>query len=125
MVPGDSAAPGAGIGQGTSDGASAAAAAGNGSAADYVAVVRAWLERHKRYPRLARQRGTQGVAVVVFSIRADGTLLSHQVAQSSGHASLDRAAADMVERASPFPPVPPGLGGGRLTLTVPVDFSLR
>jgi protein TonB len=37
---------------------------------------------------------------------------------------LDQAAVAMVRRASPFPPIPAGLGSS-LTVNVPVRFDLR
>ena len=96
-----------------------------GGAPGYAALVQAWLERHKRYPTAARQRGVEGVVVMSFTIAVDGTVLSQRVDAGSGSHMLDRAAEDMVQRASPLPPVPPAFGVDRLTLTVPIAFSLR
>jgi protein TonB len=38
---------------------------------------------------------------------------------------LDQAALAMVQRASPFPPFPPGFARARLDFTAPIRFDLR
>lgn len=48
-----------------------------------------------------------GTVIVAYSIGVDGSLLSHQVTQSSGHKVLDDAVVAALERAAPFPPIPP------------------
>ena len=53
------------------------------------------LERE--YPPLLRDAGVGGTAVVWFFIDENGRVLDTQVAQSSGHASLDQAALDVAE----------------------------
>ena len=50
--------------------------------------------------------------------------MSAVVARSSGVPALDQAALDMLRRASPMPVIPSELGLERLTLTIPVEFSL-
>ncbi len=50
------------------------------------------------YPPLARERGLEGRVVLRAEVGADGSALSVTVAQSSGHAILDRAARDAVQR---------------------------
>lgn len=50
-----------------------------------------------RYPSIARRRGYEGVSVVEFEIRKDGTCGRIQVVSSSGYSSLDNAAITAVE----------------------------
>lgn len=49
----------------------------------------------------------QGVAVVGFTVAADGALRQVQVLQSSGNAALDEVALDHIRRSAPFPAPPP------------------
>ena len=49
----------------------------------------------------------RGVAVVGFTISADGRLRQVQVLQSSGNADLDEIALDHIRRSAPFPAPPP------------------
>lgn len=66
-------------------------------------AVRAWLERHKRYPRAAAQRGIEGEATLQLDLDAAGGVRSTAIVRSSGHGVLDDEVARMVARATPFP----------------------
>ncbi|SPJ22584.1 energy transducer TonB family protein [Palleronia abyssalis] len=77
--------------------------AGNAAAANYPGQVMARLSRVGRPSVRAR-----GTAVVAFSVAGSGGLASAGIARSSGSAELDRAAVQLVRRAAPFPPPPPG-----------------
>lgn len=109
--------------QGSGDDSAAGGAAG--AQADYIAALRAWLERHKEYPRRARMRRQEGVAVLRFVVARDGEVLEYALAKGSGHAALDREVEAMIRRASPLPAMPDGMNRERLELVVPVQFSLR
>ena len=111
---------------GNTDSASASSGGGMpGSSADYLALVQAWLERHKEYPRRAQLRRIEGTAVLRFVMDRDGKVLSFRLERGSGHAVLDEAVREMVERASPFPPLPAEIHQANLELVVPVSFYLR
>ena len=69
------------------------------------------------YPIMARIQGLQGVTLVRFEIRNDGAPDHVEVAESSGHGILDKAARRSVQRAAPLPWV-----YGRIE--VPVRFAL-
>jgi protein TonB len=102
------------------------AAGGNPAAQrNYFAQLAAWLNKHKRYPRRAQQRRQEGTVKVRFMIDRSGRVLSHRIIGSSGHALLDREVEAMLARASPLPPVPAEIGQTRLSITLPVAFSLR
>lgn len=85
----------------------------------------AHLERHKRFPSQAQARRLRGTVLVAFSLDRSGRVLTQAVNTSSGHASLDAAALDMLVRAQPLPPPPPEIHGAVLQLTVPVRFFLN
>lgn len=96
-----------------------------GARRSYLNQVLARIARHKRYPRDARRDGATGVVTVSFVILANGALEATRVTKSSGDHRLDKAALDMLQRAAPFPPLPRELAVDRLTLTLPVEFSLH
>ncbi|WP_371345334.1 energy transducer TonB [Ancylobacter sp. IITR112] len=101
----------------------AGAATSNSRAqANWRSRLMAHLNRHKRYP--AGENGT-GKAKVAFSINRAGQVLSARLAGSSGNPRFDEEAVAMVRRASPVPPPPADVGGGTISFTVPVVFSLR
>lgn len=85
----------------------------------------AHLERHKRFPAQAQSRRLRGTVLVGFSLDRSGMVLTQAVNTSSGHASLDAAALDMLDRAQPLPAPPPEIIGTVLQLTVPVRFFLN
>ncbi len=102
-----------------------AQAASSGPPPDYLATILARLARYKLYPRAAQLAREEGTVHLRFTIARDGAVLRWSIIQGSGHERLDQAAEQMIERASPLPPLPPTLGGDRLEVTVPVRFALR
>lgn len=96
-----------------------------GTAADYMALLQAWLEKHKEYPRQAQIHRQEGTALLFFIIDREGRVISYRVQQSSGHTILDREVEEMIERAQPLPRMPDGMGQARLELIVPVQFRLK
>jgi len=84
---------------------------------DRLREIRERIQAAVVFPPLARMRQLEGVAQVRFEIAADGRPLGIAVADSTGHAILDRAALAAVAEAAPLPWVY-GL------LEVPVRFEL-
>lgn len=91
----------------------------------YIGALLAALDRHKEYPAQARWRRAEGIAVLRFAMRRDGTVVAWRIVQTTGHDDLDAAVVRMIQRASPLPPPPPELAGDPVDLVVPVRFSLR
>lgn len=96
-----------------------------GATADYFAHLRAWLERHKRYPRRAQLRRQEGTVMLRFVMDPEGRVLSYRIERSSGHRLLDEEVREMIERASPLPAMPEDMQQAQLELVVPVSFFLR
>jgi TonB family protein len=71
--------------------------------AEQWAVIESAIERSKSYPRLARERGIQGVAHVRFKLRTTGDVESVEIVKSSGYDILDTASIRTVYRAAPMP----------------------
>jgi protein TonB len=116
---GQQAAPGAGNG-------SARTSGGNpGAAADYYALLSAWLESKKDYPWRAQHRHNEGTAYLQFVVARNGKVLSYRIKRSSGHPLLDEAVERMIQKADPLPPIPPDLDKDHLEIIVPVQFYLK
>jgi protein TonB len=98
---------------------------GQANASAYSAQVLAHLQRYRVYPDSARSAGITGVSTVRFTLGASGNVIAVSLAGSSGQGVLDQAALAMVNRAAPFPPIPPALGRGSMTFAAPVRFNLR
>ena len=80
------------------------ARAGNAAVSNYPGQVVRRIQRVRR-PRI---KDVGAPAVVTFRIAANGGLSAVSIRRSSGSAELDRAAIQMIQRAAPFPPPPPG-----------------
>ncbi len=98
---------------------------GKSHRADYFSRLRAWLERHKKYPRNARLRRQEGTVTVRFTVQPSGRLQSYAIERGSGFTLLDREALAMLQRASPLPAIPESVGHDSLELVLPVSFYLR
>ena len=115
-------ASGAGLGRkGTGAGAFGQ---GEGPGDDYLDRLRRWLAKYKRYPPDAIKRKQQGTVVVEFVLARDGTVLDAHIERSSGFPLLDRAVIELLDRASPVPPLPDRYEGERAKLALPIDFKL-
>lgn len=61
--------------------------------------------------------------MVAFTIASNGSVSGIRVTRSSGHQALDKAALDMVRRASPMPNFPSDMRLARLNIEVPMRFT--
>ena len=69
---------------------------------EYLGLVEA-IERVKKYPRLARERGMEGVVRLRFMLNPSGGVDAVEVVKSSGYEILDSASVSAVYRAAPMP----------------------
>jgi protein TonB len=76
-----------------------------------------------RYPSRARRLGWEGRVVLELAVSARGAVETVKIVTSSGHAVLDRAAAEAAERWSFQPATRDGTPVAH-TVRVPVDFTL-
>lgn len=84
-----------------------------------------WLQRYKRYPRLAQEQRQEGTVYLRFTMDRQGRVLASQIQRGSGYSLLDEEVAALIQRAQPLPAPPPEVTGAQITLTLPVQFSLR
>jgi len=68
-------------------------------------AIESAIERTKNYPRLARERGIEGVVRLRFKVNSDGTIGKIEILESSGSEILDTASIRAVYRAAPMPAV--------------------
>ncbi|GGA57516.1 energy transducer TonB family protein [Pelagibacterium lentulum] len=114
-------AQGGATGNAASTGQAANSQAGNAAVSNYPGQVAAALGRALRYPSNAR--GATGQSLVSFTVAANGQLVGAQIRGSSGNAVLDQAAIATVQRAAPFPPIPPAAGRNQWSFTLPLSFT--
>lgn len=85
----------------------------------------AHLERHKRYPRIARRLRQEGTAYLRFTMDRDGRVMDYRLERSSGHEALDDEVRELIQRAQPLPRPPAEMGNSTLEMIVPVQFTIR
>lgn len=93
-------------------------------ARDYLEMLNFRIQRAKKYPSAARSRHLEGKVKIQFILSGDGSLSGIRVIKSSRHKSLDHAALEAIEKASPFPRPPPYIFKTPVTLQVSISFEL-
>jgi protein TonB len=87
----------------------------------YIKALRRKIDENWSPPGagFAQTRAT----LVVFTIQRDGSVIGTDIEQSSGDAFFDQAAIRSLQRATPFPPLPPGYSEDnmRIFLSFSVD----
>ena len=78
------------------------------------------LERAKRL--IDHEPHAAGMVKIAFTIDGRGALAAEWIAQTSGSATLDKAAVLLVKQAAPFPAPPPGTGDRDAFFVVPIRF---
>jgi protein TonB len=91
----------------------------------WQAQLVAWIEKYKRYPRVAQEQRQQGVVYLRFAMDRHGRVTSSQINKSSGFELLDDEVLELIQRAQPLPAPPPEVPGDPISLVVPVAFSLH
>lgn len=87
----------------------------------YIDKLRREIERHKRYPRKARNTNIQGTVEVSFTLTPLGEITKVSIAKSSMHTQLDQAALTAVAKSSSVG-IPPE--GFKKQVTLAIKFKL-
>ncbi len=82
----------------------------------YLARVTSRLETAKRASSLLSAPQASGQLTLGFVISADGQVAASWLAEGSGNPLLDRAALTLLQRTSPFDPLPDSLGKPQLVV---------
>ena len=93
--------------------------------ANYYAMVSAHLNQRKKYPTEARKAREQGVVKVRFTVDRSGNISNVSITGSSGHVILDQATLALMQRVAPLPAMPASMERDTVTISLPIDYSLR
>lgn len=93
----------------------------NASHQSYIDKLRSEIERHKRYPRKARNTNIQGTVLVSFTLTSLGEITKVSVAKSSMNVQLDQAALTAIAKSRSVGIPPEGL---KKQITLEIKFKL-
>ena len=85
--------------------------------------VTSWVQRHKRYPDLARTRHEQGDVCVRVTVTHDGSVVGTDLTCSSGSAVLDAAARDLFQSAH-LPSFPRSMPQDEAVVNLVLSYSI-
>lgn len=91
----------------------------------YIAKLRQAIERHKKYPRIAKRLKQEGEVEIFFRVLKSGKIVSVALLQKSGYKRLDSEALRSVQSVGIFEAIPKELGIEHLELSVPITFRLK
>lgn len=92
---------------------------------NWQGMLLAHLEKHRKYPKRAKQRNEEGTSFLFIRMDRSGKVLSYALKRSSGYEALDEETLALIERAKPLPPLPTEMTEQLLEIMVPVEFTLH
>ena len=90
----------------------------------YFQMIQQRIESAKRYPKKARERNREARVTVSFTILADGRIQEIKLLKKSRFKSLNQAALDAINEASPCPQPPVALFKPPVKLKLTIAFEI-
>lgn len=90
----------------------------------YVKEVIKLINKRVRYPATAAQKGQEGSVRVSVTLDRQGNIIAITATEPSKFNALTKEALAAIERAAPFPALPPELTGNSFNFTAPIRFTL-
>jgi periplasmic protein TonB len=101
-----------------------AAAIRSASVVSWRRKISLQVQRNMRYPPAAQAKREHGVTRVAFLINRLGHVVSSKILESSGSATLDQEALDLLHRTH-MPKPPDDVTERELALSIPVRFDIK
>ena len=89
------------------------------------AALMNFLKKNIKYPRISRDNGSQGRAIVRFVVNTDGSIQNIEVIKSTGDMYLDKEAVRLVEIMPKWTPARQSGKPVRVKYVLPVSFRLQ
>ena len=90
----------------------------------YVKEVIKLINKRVRYPAVAAQKGQEGSVRVSVTLDRQGNIIAITATEPSRFNALTKEALAAIQRAAPFPALPPELPGNSFNFTAPIRFTL-
>lgn len=91
----------------------------------YISKLTRWTGGFVEYPRRALRNEQEGTVRLAVTVNRDGKVVDVIIEEESSHTLLNKAAAEAVKKASPYPAMPATIAGESFAFTVPVTFRLE
>lgn len=99
---------------------------------NYSNLIKSYLKRiveiinkNKKYPSFARQRGEEGKVEVSFKLLKNGRVEDIKIISPSRYTELNKATEKLIYNLSPFPPFPPGINKDAINIKMEVIYELK
>lgn len=90
----------------------------------YIAELRSFLEKKKKYPALAKKMGQSGKVKIKFEINRDGKITNSQIAEASHFESLNKSAKTLIDEIQMFKPFPAEVKRLTWQFIIPIEYKL-
>lgn len=94
----------------------------------YIEKLRARIRARRVYPPPSIAQREEGNVLVSFDLVRDGTIRNIRMVKSSGYPLLDDNAVHLLQKISPFEPIPEtvieGLGKNTFSFQIPIEYRL-
>ncbi|OPY66524.1 MAG: Gram-negative bacterial tonB protein [Syntrophorhabdus sp. PtaU1.Bin050] len=87
---------------------------------EHFSYIRDLIQKHIKYPQIAKKMGWKGKVVVSFVIRENGGVEKSKILASSGYEVLDRQVLTVIREVQPFPKPPV-----KAELIIPIMYKLE
>ncbi|RBQ29637.1 energy transducer TonB [Aliarcobacter vitoriensis] len=91
----------------------------------YLAKVKAKVEKHKEYPRVAKRLNQTGKVEVNFDVFKKGHVKNVKIVKKSKFDKLDEATLELLIKIAMFEPIPDELDREVWNITIPVDYQIQ
>jgi len=92
---------------------------------DYLAKVKAIIEKNKVYPKVAKRLHQTGKVVVAFDILKDGKVINIKIVENSKFEKLDSASIELLAKIGFFEAIPNELNRAVWNLTIPIHYQIN
>lgn len=91
----------------------------------YLSNIRAKIEKHKRYPKIAKRLKQTGDVVISFDILKDGQIANIQIVCSSKFERLDSASIELLSDIGAFEAIPSELKKEIWNIQIPISYQIN
>jgi len=93
--------------------------------AHYRTLLRAAIERKKKYPSRARRMHQEGSVLVSFLVYRDGHITDINILKSSSRKILDKEAMRAIKAIGQFQPIPKQIRHNQWQFEIMLEFALN